>query len=200
MKHTIYGVALLFTLVLVIAGAMIVSGKDVRENEVDKALNTAVEQTLEQLRKDGGYEVKDPRELIADFQQALLMHISSDCELQVRILTADIEKGVLDVEVRSQYKTVRGANKQAVCRKTVILEEYSDEGVYHIAEFLVDGVVYEKYTVYHGGTMVLPPEPEKKGYVFQGWKNSDNHDMLKNNLVLEKNMTFYAVFQRLNKT
>ena len=64
MKHVIYGAALLAVTIMVIAGVMIVSGKDVRENEVDKALNTAVEQTLEQLKKHGGYEIDDERELI----------------------------------------------------------------------------------------------------------------------------------------
>ena len=195
MKYTIFGTALLFMVVMVIAGVMIVSGRNVRENEVDKALNTAVEQTLEQLREDGSYEVKNPGELIADFQQALLMHISSDSDLQVKILTADTEKGVLEVEVRTQYKTVRGRQKHAVCRKTVILEEYSEKGIYNIAEFWVDGMVYDKYSVYQGSCVMIPKVPEKKGKVFLGWKNSENQEMLTNDTILKKDTIFYAVFQ-----
>ena len=135
MKHVIYGMALLALTVMVIAGVMIVSGKDVRENEMEKALNTAVEQSLEQLKKYGGYEIGDERELIADFQQALLVHISSDADIKVKILTADTQKGVLDVEVTGTYQTVNAREKQAVCRKTVILEEYAQKKNYCMVEF-----------------------------------------------------------------
>ena len=123
MKYIVYGTALLAMTILVFAGVMIISGKDVRENELDKALNTAVEQALEQLKRDGSYEIKNQEEWIADFQQSLLMNISSDSQVEVKILTADIEKGVLDVEVLEEYETVNGAKKQAICRKTVILEQ-----------------------------------------------------------------------------
>ena len=113
MKHMIYGIALLVVTIMVIAGALIVSGRDVRENETDKALNTAVEQTLDQLKKYGSYEIGNEQELIADFQQSLLMHISSDASIQVKILTADTKKGVLDVEITETYKTVN--NKKTGC-------------------------------------------------------------------------------------
>ena len=61
MKHIIYGVALIALTVMVIAGVMIISGKNIRENEMDKALNTAVEQSLEQLKKYGSYEIGNER-------------------------------------------------------------------------------------------------------------------------------------------
>ncbi|MEY8391765.1 hypothetical protein D3Z36_14055 [Lachnospiraceae bacterium] len=195
MKHIIYGTALLFIVIMVIAGAMIVSGKDVRENELDKALNTAVEQTLEQLKKEGGYEIKNPEELIADFQQTLLMHISSDSRIQVNVLTADVEKGVLDVEVMAQYQTIRGTGKQALCRKTVILEEYSERRGYCAAQFVVDGTVYEKYSAYQGSKLILPAEPVKNGYVFRGWKDSETGAMFSEDMRLEKDATFHAVFR-----
>ena len=42
MKHLIYGTGLLCLAVLVIAGTMIVSGQDVRKNELEKALNDSM--------------------------------------------------------------------------------------------------------------------------------------------------------------
>ncbi len=194
MKYTIYGAALLVMAVLVIAGTMIISGQDVRENEMDKALNTAVEQTLEQLKQDGGYEVEEPGELIADFQQSLLMHISSDSQLEVKILTADTQKGVLDVEVTERYQTVKGTKKHAVCRKTVILEEYSEKAGYCMVEFLVDGIVHEKYSIYRGGSLVLPPDPEKHGFIFQGWKEAGSQNMMTKDMTVVKDTMFLAVF------
>ena len=41
MKHVVYGTSLLAVTILVIVSVMIVSGRDVRENEIDRALNTA---------------------------------------------------------------------------------------------------------------------------------------------------------------
>ena len=63
------------------------------------------------------------------------MHISSDADIKVKILTADTEKGVLDVEVSGTYKTVNAREKRAVCRKTVILEEYTEKRGYCMIEF-----------------------------------------------------------------
>ena len=195
MKHIIYGAALLAVTIMVIAGVMIVSGKDVRENEVDKALNIAVEQTLGQLKKYGGYEIGDERELIADFQQALLMHISSDADIKVKILTADTERGVLDVEVTGTYKTVNAKEKRAVCRKTVILEEYMEKRGYCMVEFRMDGLIYGKYSLYQGSAIIAPEKPIKSGQVFKGWKTVGGNDWLSDRQTAEDDMVFEAVFE-----
>lgn len=194
MKYSVYGVVLLVLAVLTIAGGMVVSGKDIRENEMDKALNTAVEQTMEQLKKESGYEIKDAQELIADFHQSLLLHISSDSDLEVKILTADTEKGVLDVEVRQTYQTLRGTKKEAVCRKTVLLEQYSDKQEYCVVKFLVNGTIYDKYTIYPGALLSLPPEPEIEGYVFQGWKKMGSQELALDGMTVEESVSFQAVF------
>lgn len=195
MKHIIYGVALIALTVMVIAGVMIISGKNIRENEMDKALNTAVEQSLEQLKKYGSYEIGNERELIADFHQALLVHISSDADIRVKILTADIERGVLDVEVTETYQTINAREKQAVCRKTVILEEYVEKKNYYMVEFQVDGLMYEKYSLYQGGVIVVPDKPQKSGYLFKGWKNVASNQWLSDNQTADKDMMFAAVFE-----
>lgn len=170
MKHIIYGISLLAVAIMVIAGVMVASGGEVRGNEADKALNTAVEQSLEQLMKYGSYQIGNEQELVADFQQALLLHISSDSDIEVKILAADAKRGVLDVEVTETYKTINNKVKQASCRKTVILEEYTDEKGYCVVKFLLDGAVYETYSLYKGSRIVMPQEPRKSGSVFQGWK------------------------------
>ncbi len=195
MKHLVYGISLLAIAIMAVAGAMAASGRDVRENEADKALNTAVEQTLGQLKRYGNYEIGSEQELIADFQQALLLHISSDADIKVKILTADVEKGVLDVEVRQTYRTVKQKEKQAVCRKTVILEEFTEKRAYCIAEFLVDGVVYEKYSFYKGGSLAMPKEPRRDGSVFRGWKAKGTGNWFVPGMTAQEDITMEAVFQ-----
>lgn len=195
MKHMVYGIVLLAIAFMVIAGVMIVSGKDVRENEANKALNTAVEQTLEQLKKYGGYEIANAQELIADFQQALLLHISSDADLEVKILAADTERGILDVKITETYQTINAKKKQAVCRKTVILEEYSEKRGYCMVEFRMDGAVYEKYSLYQGSVIVNPKKPQKAGRVFRGWRKAKGNGWLTDGMAAEEDIIFEAVFE-----
>lgn len=195
MKHLIYGTGLLCLAVLVIAGTMIVSGQGVRKNELEKALNTAVEQTLEQLKKEGGYQIENQRELIADFHQALLLNISSDSEVKVDILAADHVRGVLDVRVTETYQTVHGKQKQASCRKTVIVEEYVTEKPYHIITFEADGKIYAKYSLSEAGVILEPEPPRKNGHVFLHWIRSDTGEILDTTMTAKKDLTFAAVFQ-----
>ena len=59
MKYTIYGISLSAIAVLVVAAVMVFSGRNVRKNEMETALNAAVEQSLEQLKSQKGYEIKN---------------------------------------------------------------------------------------------------------------------------------------------
>ena len=52
MKQTVYGLALAVLAMLVLAITLAVSGKHVRENEMETSLNTAIEQALEQLQNE----------------------------------------------------------------------------------------------------------------------------------------------------
>lgn len=194
MKHTVYGISLALVAILAIAAAMALSGGDVRENEMDKALNVAVEQSLEQLQTEGGYEVGNYHELIADFNQALLLHISSDSDIKVDILTADLEKGVLDVGITETYQTVKGQEKKASCRKTVILEEYTDKEPYYTVTFQADGKIHASYSLYGGSRIVAPAPPEKAGHTFRHWKKHGSGEVLSPNMAADGDMVFHAVF------
>lgn len=195
MKHVIFGVGLATMMVLVITAVMIVSGKDVRENEMDKALNTAVEQAFEQVREKGGYKVSDSQELIADFSKELLLHISSDSSMKMEVLSADAKTGVLDVKLTETYRTAKGKEKQTSCRKTVLLEDYDQKAEYHIVTFMVNEIVQERYSIYKGNPVILPEEPSKEGVGFKGWKDTVSGEMLQDGMTVEEDMTFEAVFE-----
>lgn len=194
MKHTVYGVALAIMGLLIVAAVMTVSGRDVRENEMDKALNTAVEQSLEQLKEEGGYEIADYRELVADFNQALLLHISSDSDLIVNILTADLDRGVLDVQITEAYKTTSGKTKETTCRKTVILEEYSNHKPFHTITFKSEGVIHAEYSLYEDSLIVEPENPRKTGHTFKCWKNGRG-EILSPGMKAGEDMVFTAIFE-----
>lgn len=197
MKHTIYGISLAVITMLVVAIVLGISGRNVRKNEMETSLNTAVEQSLEQLRNEKGYEIGSYQELIADFNQVLLLQMESDSDIQVNILTADVEKGILDVEITETYRNILGKEEQAVCRKSVVLEEYSEKKVYHMVTFLVDGEVYARYSIYEGGKLVQPKKmPEKEGARFCYWvRQGENRECELEEIVADGEIFLEAVFE-----
>ena len=169
MKYTIYGISLSAIAVLAVVAVLVFSGRNVRKNEVETALNTAVEQSLEQLKSKKGYEIKSQQELVAEFNRMLLLQVESDAGLQVDILTADAQKGALDVKVTETYQNILGNPEMVTCRKSVIIEEYVEKKAYFTVTFLVEGEVYHQYTVCQGGTVVLPAVPKADGKAFSYW-------------------------------
>ncbi|MCI8483449.1 MAG: InlB B-repeat-containing protein [Lachnospiraceae bacterium] len=170
MKHTIYGISLAVITMLVVAVVMGLSGRNVRRNEMETALNAAAEQSLEQLKMKKGYKIETYQELIADFNQSLFLQMESDSDIRVEVLAADIEKGLLDVRITEDYYNILGKKEQAICRKSVILEEYTEKRPYHKVTFLVDGEVYDQYTICEGETCVQPQNPKKENKTFCYWK------------------------------
>lgn len=195
MKHTVYGIALAVAAMLVVTITLAVSGKHVRKNEMETSLNTAVEQALEQFQSERGNS-ESPQDLIARFNQLLLMQMESDSELQVEILNADVEKGVLAVRITETYRNILGKEEKAVCRKSVILEEYSEKKTYHTVTFLSEGALYARYSLYEGGKTVLPETPRKDGKTFRCWvKQGEGQEWDPVHGTVEENLTLEAVFE-----
>ncbi|MCI9175478.1 MAG: InlB B-repeat-containing protein [Lachnospiraceae bacterium] len=199
MKHTVYGISLAVLAVLAVAVVLGISGKNVRKNEMETALNTAIEQALEQLKMEksgNGKDVRSCQELVADFNGLLLAQIESDSELQVEILTADAEKGILDVRITQSYQTILGREREAVCRKSVILEEYSGKREYHTVTFLVNGEIYSRYSLYEGGKIIQPKPPQREGKVFQYWsKQGEHQECALEQMTAEDDLILEAVFR-----
>ena len=169
MKYTIYGISLSAIAILVVAAVMVFSGRNVRRNEMETALNAAIEQSLKQLESKKGYEIGNKQELVADFNRILLLQVESDSDLQVDILTADAQKGALDVRVTETYRNILGLSETITCRKSVIMEEYVEKKPYFIVTFLVEGEVYHRYTICQGGTVVTPKNPNRGRKHFSCW-------------------------------
>ena len=195
MKHTIYGISLMMITVMVIVIVMGISGKNVRKNEMETTLNTAVEQSLEQLKIKGGYGIETYQELVADFNQGLLLQMESDADIRVEVLTADAQKGVLNVKITERYHNILGKTEEIACQKAVILEEYSNKRMYHQVDFFVEGEVYAAYSIYEGSMIALPKEPQKEGHTFKGWKDTESGALFEAGKRAEGDLSFEAVFE-----
>ena len=196
MKYIVYGISLAVITMLVLVITLEISGRNVRKNEIETALNTAVEQSLEQLKSKKGYKIETYQELIADFNQIFLLQMESNTDIQVDILTVDVKKGVLDVKITGTYLNIMGKKQKEVCRKSVILEEYSQKKAYYKITFLVDGKVYHRYSICEGGTAVLPKIAKKAGKNFQYWtKQGENYKYDLEHIPIKGDLTLEAVFR-----
>lgn len=195
MKHTVYGISLAAVALLVVAIALGISGKNVRANEMETSLNAAIEQSMEQLRIGKGSGEGNSQDMVADFNQLLLLQMESESDVQVEVLTADAERGILDVRVRERYQNILGQGREAVCRKSVILEGYVEKNGYHTVTFLVDGQMYSQYSLYGGGKVVFPKAPEKSGKTFQHWAKQGQAGGIPEGMEIREDLTVEAVFQ-----
>jgi len=195
MKVPVRAVLFLLGIFFTVMVFMAITSNGVRLNESEQALAAAVEQTLKQSLNTKGYQIQNYDELIADFNQNLILQINSDSELEVSVFAVDLEKGVLDIQVAEKYKTITGRSKEVKCRKTVILEHYTEEKNYCVVTFYVDDRVYEKYSVYQGSKITMPENPIKDGHLFQYWKlHEANEPVNMEDYIVMNDAEFSAVF------
>ena len=122
MKNVINGIVMAMITFLVMAAVMVVSGRSIRKNELEKALEQATEQAVEQLNQKGSQRISR-EEFLEIFKENLLMGIESDSEVVVSIMAADPEKGILSVQAEENYQNPLGNQEKIKAQRTVILEK-----------------------------------------------------------------------------
>lgn len=127
MKQIVFGVTAGMMIILLIGIMITVHGRTLRTNEAEKSLESAMRMAMEQV--DGtGYTFADREEFVADFLGALLIQMSSDSDITVRILHADEKRGLLSVEVVECYRHPNGGHGSVSVRRTILLDR-REEGV-----------------------------------------------------------------------
>lgn len=79
------------------------------------------------------YGIEDRNQFIAAFLQALIVRTNSDADMTVSVISADMEKGMLDIEVKVVQeeknallsKGIRQKGNEIVVRRTVIFNRAS---------------------------------------------------------------------------
>ena len=115
MRHAVMGFFIL--IMLIFAGASIYTAetKTMHQNELDSILGAAMEESMEILTVNPTYSIGkevEGKELAADFIQNMLMRTTSKSTFEVEILTADAQKGLLDVRVTEYYRQIWGNGKE----------------------------------------------------------------------------------------
>lgn len=121
MRYTVLGVLMGMLFILFLSCNMTISGRSVRQNELDQAVNRAVEQTAERMKAEG-YPVVSREELAAELSENILSSINSDSAIEIRILECDMEKGILSVQVMESFLHPNGEDGTVSAEGTVVWE------------------------------------------------------------------------------
>jgi hypothetical protein len=100
-----------------------INSKSAREAEIRDGLGTAISQTMREVMEQDSVGINNEETLISSFVQSLLMKVSSDVDLKVRVISLDMKSGLMDVEVQASYDDIKQKKKTITIRRTVIFDE-----------------------------------------------------------------------------
>lgn len=125
MKNVFLGFGITICAIISIVIVMTLCGTNMRQNELNRAVDSALQDTVENQFDSKTYSVSSNDEFIADFMEALLVQINSECSIIVNVLDVDYQKGLLSVEIIEKYKHPIGTEGQVSVKRTVIMEQYT---------------------------------------------------------------------------
>lgn len=202
MKTTSFGIsAFLITVVTLIIVAEINLGS-ARQSLIEDNLNDGMTAALQMAFDERGYSIGDEQELVTDVIEYLSLFIMEDCSLDVEVIGADLNTGIISLKVTEHYLTAFGKVKDIECIRTVLLEDRpidlpdSYTVQYVIRDVSGREVLYKKYVMREGST-ILYPSTENYNLPIRGWSATPGGSIMTaaqiTALPLDKDYTFYAV-------
>lgn len=136
-------------------------------------LNASVDSVMHALQLEKTYDKGNYEEVVGDLLQNVILQADPNGILNVKILNANTEEGLIDVEIRKQF-TWMGMKKEIVTRRTVILEEYDNPPAQEVTVYFMyndgtDDIVWREEHTYEGAILRRPKQPKVAGYDFDGW-------------------------------
>lgn len=153
MKPAVLGMFAFLILLLGGIAAATIEGRTTRINELDQCLDTAMGQSMQVLKGDGKYAIRNNKELVADMIQNFLgstqalnnvaetRHgkegfVDRSDAYEITVHAVDMKKGLLDVTATRKYARY-GLLGSVSVRKTVVLDEHSDvKNACHVVRFI----------------------------------------------------------------
>ena len=171
--------------------------KEYRTVELSEAVDNALIATMNNVAGNKCYTIGSNEEFVEDFKQILMTSVDSASELDIEVLNADYEKGILSVKVTENYEYLNGRQGNVTKTATVLLDQKQQEKNYYTVKYYVGDSLYKSYPLVEGTAIIAPKNPELEGMSFVCWKNKngDAVDMSDGGTILESNMELYAAFQ-----
>jgi hypothetical protein len=136
MKSVFLGFGITICSIISIVIVMTLCGTNIRQNELNRAVDSAIKDTVENQFDDTTYSVNSNDEFVADFMETLLVQINSECTVVINILDVDYQKGLLSVEVIEKYMHPIGTEGKVWVKRTVIMEQYTVEDMHDMMYYL----------------------------------------------------------------
>jgi hypothetical protein len=198
MRNLVIGICSFAFFLLILLVGYTVTGKERRTAELERALNLAMEQTLEQLSLPDAYSPADDEELVAMFEQQLLVQLNGQADYEIHVLDVDAKKGLLSVEVSESFSYINGESGSISARRLILLEQVAEaetDGTRTLTYYLGDEV-YRSYELDAGSCLIVPEVPYTEAEHWNGWRSLDDgklysEEMLKE-MVLSEDMSFTA--------
>lgn len=125
MKQVIISAVCVSAILSVLAIQSVIDGKASYVQELEDALSVSVSQTMKEVMEQESFGIENRNEFIAAFLQALVMRTNSDVDMTVCVISADIERGLLDVEVKERFNFLNMGEQEISLRRTVIFQRDS---------------------------------------------------------------------------
>lgn len=199
MRNIYMGVVAFLVLLLVITITFTWESKSARKQETTLSIEAAMEAAGENLNKEA---FTSDESLEAAFIENLLLQFNSTSDVDITILKADADKGLISAEVTQTFAYIGGKEGKVSCTRTMILEvdEKEEEKPkyevsYYLDSSLDEGSLYKTIIVTEGELLHAPQVPEKEKSTFAYWVNANNHTQYTFNQEIHNNVVLYAKWQ-----
>lgn len=172
MKQAIFGMVAMLVVLFFSLICLTIHGRNLRQKEVENSLVEALDGAMTNLMKQEIYSIDSTDTFVADLLQTLLGQINSTSDIEVNILAADREKGILSVEITETYMHPNGKSGSVSALRTVILDKTAEteESLYNVEFYIDDQNLYKRYALKENSYCPVPVSPEKEGKRFRCWR------------------------------
>lgn len=204
MKNIIIGAASFVIALLLIMTVYTFQGREARNEEIHDGLSNAMTAAGEQMKENGAYDSDEAFETA--FIENLMQQLDSTSDVEVDILNADSEKGIISAEVTETYEHPNGEEGKVSCKTTLILDR-EDESVaeekkknsylasFYTEQDLKSDSLYKTSLLIKGQTVRVPKDPEKEGHVFVEWRNARTNEKADFEEGISQEEIYYAVWK-----
>ena len=114
-----------FILVCILTGGIgciySMESRQLHQEELEIAMEMAMRHSLTAAGIKKTYSITSNQELYADFLGELFLILGADAEYSIKVYEADLNKGVLDIEVTARFVLPGGKEDQVKCRKYAVI-------------------------------------------------------------------------------
>ena len=202
---------ILICFILTLFAIITVNSYQATKTECLMSLTQATDSAINAIELDTQMNKSNYEQIIGDMLRDIILLSEGKGDINVKILEANTDEGLLDVKVTKMY-TWFGLKREVSVKRTVIMEEFEYEPqisatVYFAYEDGDDLNIVREELTFKDAIIKRPKNPKKKGYTFTGWSLTPNGEIITDDewqcfLVPAPNQEgvvyFYAVFEENN--